>query len=169
MKTRTKGFFAAALLAFVLLPAACGLMKDSREILSGELGIDAAGGTVVTELDTHGGNGDGTSFLALKFSGGGGVLTQIQENDSWRALPAGETVRTLMYGIPGEVTPYIYDGDGNALFPEIRNGYYCLLDRSQEAEEGEDAENILKRASLNFTLGVYDTDTDTLYLCRVDT
>ena len=48
--------------------------------------------------------------------------------------------------------------------PEIQNGYYRLIDRHSDTDTG-----ILDRYSFNFTLGVYDSDTNTLYCCEVDT
>ena len=58
------------------------------------------------------------------------------------------------------IGPYL----GDIELPEIQNGYYRLIDRQEE--KGTD---ILERASFNFTLGIYDMDTKTLYFCEVDT
>ena len=49
--------------------------------------------------------------------------------------------------------------------PEIRAGFYRLIDRHAQAGETD----LLGRASLNFTLALYDTDTDTLYYFEMDT
>ena len=49
--------------------------------------------------------------------------------------------------------------------PEIREGYYRLIDRHAEAGESD----ILERSSFNFTLALYDTGADTLYFFELDT
>ena len=61
--------------------------------------------------------------------------------------------------------PYVTDDDNDPLIPEIRAGFYRLIDRHAQAGETD----LLGRASLNFTLALYDTDTDTLYFCEMDT
>ena len=82
-----------------------------------------------------------------------------------------------MYGVREEVGteetgitvyqtgPYLTDGEGDPLVPEIRAGFYRLIDRHAQAGETD----LLGRASLNFTLALYDTDTDTLYYFEMDT
>ena len=63
----------------------------------------------------------------------------------------------------------IFDrSDGNPLIPEIRNGYYRLIDRQIKMGEASGAD-ILHRNSFNFDLGLYDADTNTLYFCWMDT
>ena len=59
------------------------------------------------------------------------------------------------------------DEEQEPLLPEVENGYYRLIDR--QMENGFVTAAMLERASLNFTLGIYDTDTDTLYYCEMDT
>ena len=61
--------------------------------------------------------------------------------------------------------PYLTDEEGDLLVPEIREGWYRLIDRHAEAGKTD----LLSRASLNFTLALYDTDTDTLYYFEMDT
>ena len=52
--------------------------------------------------------------------------------------------------------------------PEIEEGYYRLIDR--QAEEGKaTGADILHRASLNFTVGLYDIEKGILYFCELDT
>ena len=56
------------------------------------------------------------------------------------------------------------DWDWNPLVPDIQNGYYRLIDRHSDRET-----DILDRYSFNFTVGLYDTDNNTLYFCELDT
>ena len=85
-----------------------------------------------------------------------------------------ETTQILVYGISGEenhtayqIGPHLSDSNGNPLVPEVKDGYYFLLDR--QAEDDAAGKDILERNSFNFTFGLYDTDTNTLYCCELDT
>lgn len=53
---------------------------------------------------------------------------------------------------------------GENLVPEIENGYYILIDRQSNQND-----NILNRGSFNFTVGIYNTDDNNLYFCKLDT
>ncbi len=158
----------SALLVMAVFLAACG-PRDPKAIVSKELGLDVSGAAELSHFDTHGGfHGDGTAFIVLEFSDDT-VLKQIQDSTQWKPFPLDDTVKTLIYGTQdtaGGVGPYVCDGEGNALVPEIQDGYYRLIDRHAEAG-GED--DILHRGSFNFTLGAYDAVTNTLYFCELDT
>ncbi len=154
------------LLVFAISLTACNSQEPHRSI-SGELGIDVSAGQEVSGSDSHGAMGDGTTYIVLQFSDKS-VLEEIQKNAQWKAFPLDSTAKTLIYGVEDETGrrgPYVNDGAGNALIPEIQDGYYILIDRHAEADKGD----ILNRGSFNFTLGLYDSGTDTLYFCRMDT
>lgn len=161
---------ACILLILSLSLTACSSQKPQNTI-SKELGIDVSSDTEISATDTHGGfHGDGTTYIWLKFSDDK-VLEQIKENTQWKSFPLDETVETLVYGITDEknsIGPFLTDSDGNALVPEIQKGYYLLTDRQAESDKATGAD-ILHRNSFNFTLGLYDTDTNTLYFCKLDT
>ena len=89
-------------------------------------------------------------------------------------LPMDEVAAVLAYGVTehGEGYtinrgPYLTDEEQEPLLPEVENGYYRLIDR--QMENGFVTAAMLERASLNFTLGIYDTDTGTLYYCEMGT
>lgn len=116
---------------------------------------------VAESFDTHGGfNGDGATFAKIKFSDDS-ALAQIENNNVWTPLPSDETVQALLYG---DYSGFVCDENGNSLIPEIKNGYSMLIDKQDKS-----LTNMLERASLNFVLGVYDTDTNTLYYYELDT
>lgn len=158
------------ILLVLLLLYACS-SQEPLNTISNELGIDVSNGDEISNMDNHGGfHGDGTTYIVLSFSDGK-VLEQIKEHSQWKAFPLNETVKTLIYGTSDETTtmgPILTDDEGNALIPEIQRGYYCLIDRQAKSEKATGAD-ILHRNSFNFTLGLYDMDTDTLHLCRFDT
>ena len=156
-------------LVFVFSLAACG-SQDLQEIVSEALGVDASSGSAMSSMDTHGGNGDGTSFIVLHYDGDE-MIKQIKADTAWQPFPLDETVKTLVYGVSdatSSIGPFLTDEDGKALVPEIENGYYRLIDRQVEEDKTTGAD-ILNRASFNFTVGLYDTDTNTLYCCELDT
>ena len=173
MKKQAAFCMAAAL---SLLLTACGSQTPQEEV-SQALGIDVSSGQVISASDDHGGfHGDGTTFVQLQFSDGE-ALKQIEESGDWEAFPLDRTAQVLVYGVTEETGteetgitvfqtgPYLNDSDGNLLVPEIREGYYRLIDRHAQAGESD----ILDRHSFNFTLALYDTETDTLYFCELDT
>lgn len=155
-----------AFLLVVVALVACG-SKNVQDTVSAELGIDASSGKELSTADTHGGfHGDGVSSVALSFSDLS-VLEEIKANEDWKAFPLDETVQALIYGVDDgteKIGPFINDGNGNPLVREIRNGYYILIDRQEENDT-----YILDRSSFNVTVGLYDTDTNTLYCCVLDT
>ena len=162
-----KLFYATSVIvAFTLFLTACSSEHQQNQIEK-ELNIDVSNGREISQSDDHGGfHNDGTSCIVYRFSDDS-VLNQIRKDNSWKAFPMDETVTALVYGTTDEsssVGPYLKDDGGNTLVPEIQNGYYVLIDRQMNEEE-----DVLHRASFNFTIGIYDTDTDTLYFCRYDT
>ncbi len=150
--------------------AACG-SQEPQKVVSNELGIDVSGGDEISNSDTHGGfHGDGTTCIAFEFSDDK-VLEQIRESAQWKSFPLDNTVKTLIYGTTDEtgcIGPYVSDGEGNALIPDIQDGYYLLIDRHDESDKAPEGE-ILHRASFNFTLGIYDSNANVLYFCKFDT
>lgn len=161
---------ACAVVILSLALGDCGFQGPQKTVAK-ELGLDVSGVNEISSFDSHGGfHGDGATCIALGFSDRK-VLEQIESSAKWKKFPLDETVRALVYGISddtGSVGPFLTDSDGKALVPDIRDGYYLLIDRMADPELATGAD-ILHRGSFNFTLGIYDTDTDTLYFCKLDT
>lgn len=167
-----KRIFLAGILAGVLLAlSSCGA-KSPQEQVSKALGIDASAGVVRSSMDTHSGNGDGTSCIALQFEEDQ-VVEEIRTNTQWKSFPLDRTVTALVYGVTegsSQWGPFISDdqGSGTPLVPEIKNGYYCLIDRFQGSDQKADP-GLLDRGAFNVTVGLYDTDSHILYCCELDT
>ena len=158
-----KGFTVLISLCFCLFTlAACGA-KGVHAQVSEELGIDVSKGREISNYDSHGGfHGDGTTCIVFEFDEGT-VLEEVKSNPAWKAFPLDETVQTLVYGTAdenGQIGPYLTkDSERDELLtellvPEIRNGYYLLVDRQEEPGMATGAD-ILHRGSFNFTLGLY--------------
>ena len=56
-----------------------------------------------------------------------------------------------------------------AKMPKIENGYYIFYDRSDESTNNEDDSELINRHSYNFSMAVYDSDTNRMYYFEYDT
>ena len=97
---------------------------------------------------------------------------EMQESDKWNSFPLPEELEKVVYGkTEGNVTtgPYIVDAFDDMRIPEITKGYYYFKDRHSESTDLYDSSPILERHSFNFTILLYDCDTDLLYIIEEDT
>lgn len=151
--------------------AGCG-KKDIQRDISDSLGIDVSKGTVLTDSDSHGGfHGDGMMFQQILFEDSK-LSDEIKDNDSWKPMPLGQSMEALVYGTEegtSSTGPYLTDESGNTIIPDIQNGYYYFYDRHSESKDPYNDEDILGRASFNFTLALYDSDNHVLYYVEFDT
>ncbi len=149
--------------------------KSMQRRISEEIGIDVSHAEVLLEMDTHGGfHGDGTSCVVFQLDEE--TAQTLRCAQEWKQLPMHETAQTLLYGVThttpeGTWTagPYLRDADEKPLVPHLQSGYYLLLDRHSSAKPNQDAAEILRRASINVTIAVYDDTSHILYVCRLDT
>ena len=149
----------------VITLSACSSINQQNEI-SKAFGIDVSKASEVSNYNTHSGNGDGTTCIVLN-SKNQDILKQIEENSDWKQFPLDETTKTIVYGYEDEtssVGSFLKNDKGENLVPEIENGYYILIDRQSNQND-----NILNRGSFNFTVGIYNTDDNNLYFCKLDT
>lgn len=167
-------FFCAAL---TLLSLAACASPSPQETVSQALGLDASTGEVITDSDTHGGfHGDGLEYIVLSFSNDT-FLKAVENNSLWRSLPLNDNLTALVYGLTYEeeegfwvsTGPYLSDGNGEPLIPEVQTGYVFFEDRHSQSTDPQDDSQVLGRGSFNFTLALYDSDAQTLYFCQLDT
>ena len=163
-----------------LLLTGCGLWDylfvgtaTEHEILSKGLGMDLSEAEIRTYEDTHGGfHGDGETYAELIFSNDA-FCSAIENDARWKKLPLTPTLDVVVYGgmlTNGESwSSFIKDDDGNLLVPTVTEGYYYFYDRSAESKDPTDDSEILDRYSVNFTLAIYDAETNTLYYYEIDT
>ncbi len=123
---------------------------------------------VVYEQDTHSGfMGDGTYSLILDCSDNKEKALKTVQN--WNRLPLSENLNLIMYGGEKDGTEYLYNLAGEAHMPKITNGYYVFCDRSKESKDPADDSELFKRYSYNFSIAMYDCDTDKMYYFEFDT
>ncbi len=163
----------------VCLVLALGILISGRKTvqkqISEEIGINVTNAKLISEMDTHGGfHGDGVSCVALQLDDE--TAQEITKAIGWKAFPLNQTTKTLLYGVTQQSTegiwtwgPNLTDDDGKPLVPRIESGYYLLQDRHSAASPNQDPAEILRRASLNLTVAVYDDVNGVLYVCRLDT
>ena len=134
----------------------------------GYFGFRTSAFTVIEEKDTHGGFlGDGTYYLILDCSERKEQATELIKD--WKPLPLTENLQLFMYGGEKNGVGYAYDLAEEAHWPIINNGVYKFVDRHSEAVDESDDTNLFNRYSYNFTIAVYDFDTDKLYYFEFDT
>ena len=134
----------------------------------GYFGFRTSAFTVIEEKDTHGGFlGDGTYYLILDCSERKEQATELIKD--WKPLPLTENLQLIMYGGEKNGVGYAYDLAEEAHWPIINNGVYKFVDRHSEAVDKSDDTNLFNRYSYNFTIAVYDFDTDKLYYFEFDT
>lgn len=164
-------------LAAVAVLAGCGAgNKSLLKSISKTLSIDCSGAEVISQYDSHGGfHGDGTSFYALRFRDGS-AAKEIAGSAEWREFPLSDSAVSIIWGSQteeGNDPPLlIRDNDWNhPLFPRVEHGYWFFLDRHSFATDPKDDSQVLdeSRPSYNFTVAVYDTDSNILYYSELDT
>jgi hypothetical protein len=172
MKTKKRLFLFIAAFAMCLLFAGCQDGTSTLDQWLYTLGIDPSSATVVESSDSHGGfHGDGLLFAQISIADDS-VGTLLSQRDEWKSLPLSENLTALVYGVAteaGQTGPYLTNDANEPVFPEIQNGYYYFEDRHSKSTDPYDDTDVLERASFNFTLAIYDTDTDTLYYAEFDT
>ena len=136
--------------------------------ISDALEINVRNETVISHEDDHGGwLGDGGLTVVLRITDEA-TVNQIKED--WNPLPLTENMTLLIYGKKSEnICPKFGDGSGNTLFPAVENGFYYFIDRHREAVDPFDDTDVLVRLSYNFTIAIFDADTNTLYYTEQDT
>lgn len=112
--------------------------------------------------NTHGGfHGDGEAFAKIFFTQEQSekVENRIKKNQHWRKLPLSEIVAS---------STGIFDKEMK--IPEIENGYWFYLDRSSEAKDKNDENDMYNgRYSHNYSVAVFDSDKNILYYYELDT
>ena len=130
--------------------------------------------TVLEYENDHGGvHGDGESYVAIQLSDVGATefIAQGREIANWEELPLSDDISHFIVGGVKDDVDY---GDGYLEFggdklKGIVNGIYYFHDRFIENyPEYADTDRDLRPAE-NFTIAVFDTDTNILHICEFDT
>ena len=124
--------------------------------------------SVIEELDTHGGfHGDGSYYLILDCSEN--KQDALENVSGWNTLPLSENLALIMYGGHKDGMWYGYNLAEEANIPAIENGYYIFKDRHSDSRDSADDSELFNRHSFNFSIAIYDLDTDIMYYFEFDT
>lgn len=138
--------------------------QSTEKIIKNEIGVDISGCIIESDKDSHTGFlGDGETLVTIDCSQNKDeILNQIS---GWNKLPLTENLQIVMYG----------DNEGNGYrlayengIPEITDGYYKFINRHDEAKSKSSDSGMLEAYSMNFTLALYDSETDIMYYYEFD-
>ena len=116
----------------------------------------------IEEKDTHGGfNGDGETIAKFYFSDkqAKNFTNSISNNLHWNKFPIPETLQDCVYNSINE----------DIKIPFINNGYWFFLDRHSKATNRYNYYEMFGRASLNYSIAIFDMDSNILYIYSLDT
>ena len=123
--------------------------------------------SVIEELDTHGGfHGDGSYHLILDCSAN--KQDAAEKVSTWNTLPLSENLALIMYGGHKDGMWYGYNLAEEANIPTIENGYYIFQDRHSDSRDTADDSALFDRTSFNFSIAIYDSDTNIMYYFEFD-
>ena len=116
--------------------------------------VDVTQGDISFGFDSHGGfHGDGTLYLEIKMPDS--FEERLNHASLWSELPLTEKIAAACHM---EIDKH-HGKDNETIIPEVENGFWYYLDRSPD---------ISVELPLNYTIAVYDSNTDVLYYCDVD-
>lgn len=113
------------------------------------------------EIDTHGGfHGDGEALAKIYFNNkqAENFVKKIQNNNHWKELPIDKMTKTSI----NDITKEIY-------VPIVENGYSFFLNRNKKAKDKYNYNEIFDNASLNYSIAIFDSDFNILYIYSIDT
>lgn len=140
--------------------------------ISISLGIEIPKDIKIEYEDTHGGfHGDGETVAVFEFNNSMGedIQSEILNNEDWNKLPLSENLDLIMYGGEKEGIDYAYNLAELLDMPPIENGYWFFNNRHSNSISPKEDLNLFNQYSFNFTIAVYDIDTQTLYYLKFDT
>lgn len=151
----------------IILLSAC---SNTSQTQINNLGIEIPQHSTLKDKSDFGWFNDGDDFKILSFDDANNkkMVDSIKNNQQWNSLPLSPIIQLITYDNE-EKQSVIHDDNGNNLIPEIKNGYYYFLDRSNNQDfKNADILN-LSFSSYNFTLAIYDTDNAQLYYYYLNT
>ena len=133
-----------------------------------ECGINENKCELVSKTDSHGGfHGDGTYSAVYDCTACKDYILKIVQK--WNRFPLSENLELILYGGEKDGLTYGYELAKGIGFPKISDGYWFFLDRHSERKNSNSDEELFVRYSFNFSVAIYDADSNMLYYIREDT
>ncbi len=146
----------------------CSNEFDPKEYVESYLDINTKSAQIESVIsEPRSFNGDGNTYVVLSFSDNP-ITDDIKEKENWKQLPLTENLATIVYG-KENVDDGITNDDDELFIPQIENGYYYFEDRHLDAKEIYNDSEIFNRESYNYTIAIYNEDTNLLYFWSEDT
>lgn len=171
-------FLAFAVVMCIIILDFGGLPKTNEEIhfddIKEKTGVSFKKCKIISSIDTHSGFPADGSTKTIYQCGNKFDTTNIKKR--WMKLPFTDNLNTELYGGTTKNGIQIPERDEkNYPIPKVENGYYYFID--QYSRYYKDLKDIYSderligppRYSRNFTLTVYDIDTNKLYYYELDT
>ncbi len=158
-----------AIIISLLCLVGCGNPNTSTiKHIQKKINLDITNCNIETDKDEHGGfHGDGDYFVKAQCQDD--FDNEIKKTGLWKELPLTENLELIMYGGKKDDVTYVYELANNAGIPKIENGYYYFIDRHTESQNKYSDLDLFNRYSFNFTIALYDNDTNILYYYEFDT
>ena len=114
------------------------------------------------EKDTHGGfHGDGEALVKIYFSDkqSDKFMKKIENNIHWNKLPIDKILQTCITNKSIE----------EMSIPFVENGYWFFIDRHSDTTSKYNYNDMLNRASSNYSVAIFDKESNILYIYSLDT
>lgn len=150
------------LIIFILMLTGCKF--NSYHILK-NIEIDNDSCKIVRESESHGGFlGDGDYFVKIICND----FNYDKLSNHWKELPLSKSLQEVidMKWCDSRECMNLYEKYN---ISPITNGYYYFIDRHSESKNKYDDTNLNNRSSWNFTLGIIDKDSNSIYYYELDT
>ncbi len=163
------GLFLFGIMAIICITM-IGWCNQEQVQISKNVGVNAYSGRIVSSVDTHGGFlGDGEKITILHFSDKQ-CLKDIEKSLKWNAYPLPENLAAIIYGYKDElkgriILPVVKNEEEAPIVPMVQRGYYCFINREENSSRSIDTIFIRPR---NFTVAIYDLDSDIMYYIEYD-
>ena len=131
-------------------------------LISSEIEISVPITAKMDYKDSHGGfHMDGETKAVINFSEKQAqkFIKKIQSNEHWYELPMDELLQRHINKLAEE----------EMSIPVIQNGYWFVLDRSSMAINEYYYDRIFYRGCENYSVAIFDIDSNTLYYFKEDT
>ena len=149
------------LILTILLITGCRKTLSPNDYIKEKINIDISNCIVIRDIDNRNIFNLGETIIEANCKyDKEKIENQLKE---YNKLPLSENINKIMYDEQQN-----YKLGINNKIPEITNGYYFIIDRYNKKEIKYNDENLLKQASLKFTLVLYDIDTSTFYYLEYD-
>lgn len=140
--------------------------------ISDSIGIKLPTNAKIEYNDSHGGlHGDGLFYAKVKFINNEeeDLIKDILSTKGWNNTPIDETLSLMLYGGEKDGISYGYNLAEQAGIPKVSSGYWKFIDRYDGAVNSSDTSELMNRNSFNFTVAIFDEDTNVLYFFEFDT